>query len=93
VELMEQHFCAHALIPGYSHPSPRGVRDWSVKQMYQFCEAQSARSMGVPLGKLVSAWPIGTMGSRTSPRNTTTENNNDIGKSVSVVLNNCSLPL
>jgi hypothetical protein len=37
-EMMERHFCAHPLIPGYSHPSPEGIRHWAVKQAYSFCE-------------------------------------------------------
>ena len=37
VEMIEAHLCAHPLIPGYSHPSPDGICEWAVKQMYQFC--------------------------------------------------------
>ncbi|EGO20838.1 hypothetical protein SERLADRAFT_417908 [Serpula lacrymans var. lacrymans S7.9] len=37
IDMMERYFCAHPLIPGYSHPSRRGICDWAVKQMYQFC--------------------------------------------------------
>jgi hypothetical protein len=37
IDLMEQHFCAHLLIPGYSHPSAQGIREWAVKAMYNFC--------------------------------------------------------
>jgi hypothetical protein len=37
VDLMESHLCVHPLIPGYSHPSPEGICEWAVKQMYQFC--------------------------------------------------------
>ncbi|KAG6328345.1 hypothetical protein ID866_10744, partial [Astraeus odoratus] len=25
IQMMEQHFCTHPLIPGYSHPSPAGI--------------------------------------------------------------------
>jgi len=39
IYLMEQHLCAHPLIPGYAHPSPAGIREWAVKQMYNFCVA------------------------------------------------------
>ncbi|KAG0694190.1 hypothetical protein DFH29DRAFT_985319 [Suillus ampliporus] len=38
IEMMEQHFCAHPLIPGYSHPSAAGIRQWAVRQMYTFCK-------------------------------------------------------
>ncbi|KAF7371915.1 SWIM-type domain-containing protein [Mycena venus] len=37
VQLMERHLNTHPLIPGYSHPSPAGIREWAVKQMYNFC--------------------------------------------------------
>jgi hypothetical protein len=37
VEMMEKHYCAHPLIPGYAPPSAEGIRLWAVKQMYQFC--------------------------------------------------------
>ena len=34
VNMMEEHLCAHPLIPGYSHPSRAGIHEWAVKQMY-----------------------------------------------------------
>ncbi|KIN93911.1 hypothetical protein M404DRAFT_17256 [Pisolithus tinctorius Marx 270] len=34
--MIENHFCAHPFIPGYSHPSPAGICQWAVKQMYKF---------------------------------------------------------
>lgn len=37
IDMMERHFNAHPLIPGYSHPSPEGIREWAVKQMYTYC--------------------------------------------------------
>ena len=37
VEMMERHFCAHPLIPGYSAPTPEGIKAWAVKQTYEFC--------------------------------------------------------
>ena len=37
MNMMEAHLCAHPLIPGYSHPSHEGIKEWAVKQMYQFC--------------------------------------------------------
>ena len=36
-DMMERHFCAHPLIPGYSTPTPEGIKAWAVKQMYEFC--------------------------------------------------------
>ncbi|KAI6151276.1 hypothetical protein BKA82DRAFT_4329102 [Pisolithus tinctorius] len=38
IQMIEQHFCAHPLIPGYCYPSPAGIHQWAVKQMHQFCE-------------------------------------------------------
>ena len=37
VEMMERHFYAHPLIPGYSAPTPEGIKAWAVKQSYEFC--------------------------------------------------------
>ena len=37
ITLVESHLCAHPLIPGYSAPTPAGIQEWAVKQMYQFC--------------------------------------------------------
>ncbi|ESK85102.1 hypothetical protein Moror_3617 [Moniliophthora roreri MCA 2997] len=38
VNMMENHLCAHPLIPGYSAPSKDGIHAWAVKQMYQYCK-------------------------------------------------------
>lgn len=38
IELLDRHFCAHPLIPGYSAPSREGIKAWAVKQMYDFCK-------------------------------------------------------
>lgn len=37
ITMMEKHFCAHPLIPGYAPPSREGIRRWAVQQMYLFC--------------------------------------------------------
>ncbi|KAJ6586095.1 hypothetical protein B0H19DRAFT_1250823 [Mycena capillaripes] len=37
VNMMEKHYCAHPLLPGYTHPSREGIRRWAVTQMYKFC--------------------------------------------------------
>lgn len=37
INMIEQHLCAHPLTPGYTHPSPAGICEWVVKQMYNFC--------------------------------------------------------
>ena len=37
IDMMERHLCAHPLIPGYSAPTPEGIKAWAVKQMYDFC--------------------------------------------------------
>ena len=31
VIMMEHHFCAHPLIPGYSTLTPEGIKVWAVK--------------------------------------------------------------
>jgi hypothetical protein len=37
VNMMEKHYCAHPLLPGYAHPSAEGIKRWAVTQMYKFC--------------------------------------------------------
>ncbi|KAJ7436299.1 hypothetical protein B0H11DRAFT_1754960 [Mycena galericulata] len=37
INMMETHFCAHPLIPGYAPPNPAGIKRWAVKQMYEHC--------------------------------------------------------
>ena len=37
VTMIERHFCTHPLIPGYSAPTPEGIKAWAVKQIYEFC--------------------------------------------------------
>ncbi|KAF7793917.1 hypothetical protein EIP86_005039 [Pleurotus ostreatoroseus] len=45
INLMERHLCAHPLIPGYSHPSKEGIREWAVKDMYTFCVKNDLREV------------------------------------------------
>ena len=45
ISLIEGHFCAHPLIPGYSAPTPTGIREWAVKQMYEFCSQHDLREV------------------------------------------------
>lgn len=37
VNMMERHYCAHPVIPGYAAPDPRAIKRWAVQQMYGFC--------------------------------------------------------
>ncbi|KAL0563702.1 hypothetical protein V5O48_018363 [Marasmius crinis-equi] len=37
LDMMNQHYCAHPMIPGYSAPTPEGIRYWAVKEIYQYC--------------------------------------------------------
>ncbi|KIM22675.1 hypothetical protein M408DRAFT_56778, partial [Serendipita vermifera MAFF 305830] len=37
VYLLEQHYCAHPLIPGYARPDAAAIRWWAVNEAYQFC--------------------------------------------------------
>jgi adenylate cyclase len=41
--MMEQHYCAHPLIPGYSAPTPAGIKEWAVKEIYTFCVENDLR--------------------------------------------------
>lgn len=37
LEMVEAHYNTHPLIPGYAAPTKEGIREWAVKQIYQFC--------------------------------------------------------
>ncbi|KAJ7210775.1 hypothetical protein GGX14DRAFT_363219, partial [Mycena pura] len=37
VDRMEHHLNTHPLIPGYSHPSPTGIKEWAVRDSYTYC--------------------------------------------------------
>ena len=45
IKMMENHLCAHPLIPGYSAPSSAGIRQWAVKEMYGYCERHDLREV------------------------------------------------
>ena len=37
VNMMEQHYCAHLVIPGYAALDPRAIKRWAVQQIYNLC--------------------------------------------------------
>ncbi|KAF9033847.1 hypothetical protein BJ165DRAFT_1356948, partial [Panaeolus papilionaceus] len=37
ITMLENHYCSHPLIPGYAPPSPEGIKNWAVRQMYTYC--------------------------------------------------------
>ncbi|KAJ7314256.1 hypothetical protein DFH08DRAFT_972997 [Mycena albidolilacea] len=43
--MMEKHYCAHPLLPGYAHPSAEGIKHWAVSQMYKFCVEHGLREV------------------------------------------------
>jgi hypothetical protein len=45
VDMMEKHYCAHPLIPGYAVPTPSGIKEWAVRQIYQFCVQNDLREV------------------------------------------------
>jgi hypothetical protein len=45
LKMMENHLNAHPLIPGYSAPTKEGIREWAVKQMYEYCERNDLREV------------------------------------------------
>ena len=34
INMMERHYCAHPMIPGYAAPDVSTIKLWAVKQMY-----------------------------------------------------------
>jgi hypothetical protein len=45
VNMMERHYCAHPLIPGYAAPYRVSIKHWAVQQMYHFCERNDLREV------------------------------------------------
>jgi len=45
LELIERHFCAHPLIPGYCPPNPTDIRKWAVRQIYHYCQDNDLREV------------------------------------------------
>ncbi|EIN06505.1 hypothetical protein PUNSTDRAFT_90128 [Punctularia strigosozonata HHB-11173 SS5] len=45
LKLVDRHFHAHPLIPGYSAPSEAGIREWAVKEVYSFCVSHELREL------------------------------------------------
>ncbi|KAJ7241677.1 hypothetical protein B0H12DRAFT_974403, partial [Mycena haematopus] len=43
--MMEKHYCAHPLLPGYAPPSANGIRRWAVLQIYRFCVEHGLREV------------------------------------------------
>ncbi|KAG6863348.1 hypothetical protein C0991_006561, partial [Blastosporella zonata] len=37
IQMMEKHYCAHPLLPGYSAPRAEGIKKWAVQNIYNFC--------------------------------------------------------
>jgi hypothetical protein len=37
ISMMEKHYCAHPLLPGYAVLTREGIRYWAVLQIYKFC--------------------------------------------------------
>ncbi|KAJ7336982.1 hypothetical protein DFH08DRAFT_656040, partial [Mycena albidolilacea] len=45
INMVEKHYCAHPLLPGYAHLSPKGIKCWAVLQMYKFCVEHNLREV------------------------------------------------
>ncbi|KAJ7238382.1 hypothetical protein C8J57DRAFT_1566088 [Mycena rebaudengoi] len=45
INMMEKHYCAHPLLPGYAPPNPEGIKRWAVAQMYKFCVEHGLREV------------------------------------------------
>jgi hypothetical protein len=45
IKMIEKHYCAHPLIPGYAYPSAEGIKKWAVQQMYNFCMKYDLRKV------------------------------------------------
>ncbi|KAH9048601.1 hypothetical protein EDB83DRAFT_2401649 [Lactarius deliciosus] len=50
VEMMKRHFCAHPLIPGYSAPSPEGIKAWALGELVSTWEVGAVGAKWGPKG-------------------------------------------
>lgn len=41
IEMVERHYHAHPLIPGYAANNPQAIHEWAVREMYEFCVAEA----------------------------------------------------
>jgi len=52
VNMMERHYRAHPVIPGYAASDPRAIKRWAVQQMYSFCTKHGLPEVWAHLGKI-----------------------------------------
>lgn len=45
LEMVNHHYCAHPLIPGYAKPTKEAIRHWAVKQIYDYCVIHDLREV------------------------------------------------
>jgi hypothetical protein len=45
IKMMERHYCAHPLIPGYCEPTPEAIKHWAVQQIYNYCKKHNLRAV------------------------------------------------
>ena len=81
--MLENHYCAHPLIPGYG---PQAVKVSEIEPYARCtCITKTTSFLKSPPGKLEQKRSMGTMGSFSSQLNCGFEDNNDLGKPVSLV--------
>jgi hypothetical protein len=37
VDMLEDAYCVHPLIPGYSAPHPQAIHEWATRRIYEYC--------------------------------------------------------
>ena len=62
IDMVELHLCAHPLVPGYSAPSPEGIRYWAVREIYQYCVKHDLRECWAYLWKIGTSGAVGSCG-------------------------------
>jgi hypothetical protein len=84
LSMMEKHYCAHLLLPGYAHLSAEGIKRWAVSQMYKFCVEHGLREVWAYLWEnqyRKSRWELWARS--VHPENPNTQDDDDPGKPVS----------
>ncbi len=45
VNMLEDAYCAHSQIPGFSNPHPYAIHEWATKQIYHYCVKYDLREV------------------------------------------------
>ena len=62
--MLEDAYCAHSQIPGYSNPHPNAIHEWGTRRIYIYCVKHDLREVWAYLWENWLSWVLGAI---TSP--------------------------